>query len=193
MKTPLVRLMEKVRYTAYGCWEWTASLYSFGYGQFSYQGKPQPAHRVAYWLLAGQIPEGLELDHLCRNRACINPSHLEPVTRKENLRRGIGSPWKQSAYCKRGHLFEDRNTYSGQRRCRECLRIRGRLSRLNGPGIGFRRNWTHCIRGHEFTSETTYIQNGYRSCRVCRKANKSRWEKERKLASNATPLTLQSV
>ena len=70
------------------CWIWTGPKNGSGYGIFSYRGRNQSAHRVAYRLLVGEIPDGLQLDHLCRKRSCINPAHLEPVTRLENVRRG---------------------------------------------------------------------------------------------------------
>ena len=71
-----------------GCWNWVGAVSAGSYGSIYYQGRMQKAHRVA-WMLwhDAQIPSGMELDHLCRNRLCINPQHLEPVTRSENLRR----------------------------------------------------------------------------------------------------------
>lgn len=116
------------------CWEWTANKIR-GYGQFTAAKRKYRAHRFAYELLVGPIPEGLEIDHLCRNRACVNPAHLEPVTRQENLRRA-GVSWRYAnaarrakTHCKRGHLFDEKNTYitrSGGRQCRQCCAIRER-------------------------------------------------------------------
>lgn len=74
------------------CWLWTGSKTRVGYGQMRVGGagsRKTGVHRVAYELLVGRIPKGLDLDHLCRNTLCVNPDHLEPVTRKENLARGI--------------------------------------------------------------------------------------------------------
>ena len=76
-----------------GCWEWTKALHSRGYGQMITGSKTTKrhnvyAHRFAYETLVGPIPDGLVLDHLCRNPKCVNPAHLEPVTRQENIRRG---------------------------------------------------------------------------------------------------------
>jgi hypothetical protein len=71
-----------------GCWEWLGFRKNTGYGQFRHKGRTQPAHRFFYRLYVGEIPDGLHLDHLCRNRLCVNPEHLEPVTREENVRRG---------------------------------------------------------------------------------------------------------
>src|ERR1043166_7135723 len=85
----LERFWEKVdRSSDDECWPWIARIDTKGYGQFFFEGRQQRAHRVAYCLLVGQIPEGLDLDHLCRNRACVNPSHLEAVDRQANLLRG---------------------------------------------------------------------------------------------------------
>jgi HNH endonuclease len=94
------RFWEKVAWTPEGrgtrespCWLWLASLGASGYGQFSIGGREGPvvAHRIAYELERGEIPEGLTLDHLCRNRMCVNPWHLEPVPLAENIRRGFAA------------------------------------------------------------------------------------------------------
>lgn len=79
-----------------GCWEWVAGT-SWGYGQFSLQGGNIQAHRYAYELLVGPIPEGLDIDHLCMCRRCVNPAHLEPVTRGENNVRGTAAFWREVA------------------------------------------------------------------------------------------------
>lgn len=111
-----------------GCWEWTGSL-SKGHGKFMLAGRRQPAHRWAYEFLIGDIPQGLDLDHLCRNRACVNPTHCEPVTRGENVRRGqVGIANSSKTRCIRGHEFTPENTYyhngTGWRNCRACMRLK---------------------------------------------------------------------
>lgn len=70
------------------CWLWTASIRATGYGQFRVGKRTRDAHRVAWELTNGSVPDGLQLDHLCRNRACVRPDHLEPVTQRENILRG---------------------------------------------------------------------------------------------------------
>lgn len=86
--TPAERLLAKTRVSSTGCWEWQASLNPKGYGNFRLDGQMTVAHRAAYLLLVGPVPEGRELDHLCRNRACVNPAHLEAVSHLVNVRRG---------------------------------------------------------------------------------------------------------
>jgi HNH endonuclease len=107
------------------CWIWTASLEGGGYGAIGDGKKKKRAHRYSYEQLVGDIPDGLELDHLCRVRNCVRPDHLEPVTRRENVMRGI-SPIAENpskTQCPEGHPYGGKNLIelsTGGRRCRTC-------------------------------------------------------------------------
>ncbi len=108
-----------------GCWEWTASEKTPGYGSFNLNGKCVLAHRASYELHVGPIPQGLVLDHLCRNTLCVNPEHLEPVTARENIVRGESVMAYRAAqtHCIHGHELTLGNTYArpgGRRECRAC-------------------------------------------------------------------------
>lgn len=128
------RFWSKVEKTD-SCWIWHGAISSNGYGNFKsakYSKSnriPLSTHRFAYKLVKGAIKEGLTLDHLCRNHACVNPEHLEPVTIGENNRRGNGFTGKnyRKTHCKRGHPFDNKNVYlfKGHRYCRECRRLYG--------------------------------------------------------------------
>lgn len=116
----VVRLLEKVRIVPGGCWEWQARIEDNGYGYFRL-GEIKYAHRAAYTLLVGPIPEGLTIDHLCEKRSCIRPDHLEAVTHAENVARAAGR-WET---CDR--LHPDTETRIGMKNkrpyCLECGRI----------------------------------------------------------------------
>lgn len=112
------------------CWTWVGCTTADGYGRLTRGSRQHMAHRWLFARLVCPIESGLTLDHLCRNRACVNPAHLEPVSLRDNI--------------------------------------------LRGEGVGVRNAAkTHCVHGHEFTPENTYIKQGKRSCRECgRQANR---------------------
>lgn len=121
------------------CWDWNASLNTRdGYGQVNFRGKMRRAHTVAYELEVGRVPAGLVLDHLCRRRHCVNPSHLEPVTLAENTKRGMApsAVSVRTNRCLRGHELTEANTINranGKRECRICDNA-GQRRRHQGKG-----------------------------------------------------------
>ena len=122
------------------CWLWTAHCMVFGYGVFWVHG-PYAAHRFAYELHYGTIPQGLTIDHLCRVRHCVNPAHLEAVTRGENVLRGVGFSATNArvTHCPQGHPYDEANTRiertktGTMRRCKICRRI-------------YYRKWRHSVK-----------------------------------------------
>ena len=120
------------------CWLWQGSRTSGGYGHVKVGRRFAVSHRVAYEMMRGPIPEGLQIDHLCRVRACVNPWHLEPVTFTENMRRGEGWGGRnhRATACPKGHPYDEANTlwmsasYRGPyRRCRKCNADHARIWR----------------------------------------------------------------
>lgn len=161
---PERRFWPKVMKTP-SCWFWIGARTSTGYGNFAIVATRKTqrcavAHRVAYEWLVGTIPMGLDLDHLCRVRHCVNPKHLEPVSRRTNLLRGIGPSAinAKKTSCPRGHEYTEANTYSrlNRRQCRACTR------RPPRPPI------THCPAGHQYDAINTHVDKlGHRHCRPC--------------------------
>lgn len=118
-----------------GCWLWTGARVWNEYGVIRADRKATYAHRFAYEKTVAAVPDGLQLDHKCRTRSCVNPQHLEPVTQRENLRRGDrGKEWGTDTHCRYGHAYTDDNTAPRRdrkngRACRECNRNKARLCR----------------------------------------------------------------
>jgi len=151
-KTLAQRFAEKVKLGARSkdCWEWTARRDTGGYGVLKSGRKNRRAHRISYEMFVGPVPEGLQLDHLCRVRHCVNPEHLEPVTQRVNSLRsnGVSAANAKKTHCKRGHPFSGENllvTNKGTRQCRACRplhdtanrkrRAARRLAALSSPPV----------------------------------------------------------
>jgi HNH endonuclease len=128
---PEERFWAKLRETADGCWEFTEGTAN-GYGLYHVATKKVYAHRFAYTALIGEIPAGLDLDHLCRNRLCANPWHLEPVTRGVNVLRGqtLAAANLLKTHCPQGHPYTPENLVRSEkkgRKCRTCVNARRRI------------------------------------------------------------------
>lgn len=128
--TTLERILAKVEISSDGCLLWTGALTGWGYSNVGYldedgQRRNQSAHRALYEAFVGSVPEGHELDHVCRVRRCVNPGHLEAVTHAENVLRGARG--RLVTVCARGHAYTPENTITradGRRRCRTCANAR---------------------------------------------------------------------
>lgn len=186
--TPEERFWSKVCFgDGEGCWTWTASKNSGGYGQFRMNGTNNLAHRVAYVWQFGEIPEGLPLDHLCRNRPCVNPWHAEPVTTMVNFHRSHhphANAVRPTRLCHKGHLMTEGNlriASPGRERCLTCYqeymrvylkayrpgwdRRRGRLTWEEWRQRQEERRWKPCpVCGASFRSNGSSARTCGRLC-----------------------------
>ena len=176
------RFQQQYAITPEGCWQWTGGYLPTGYGRFfPHHQEEVKAHRFAYVLFKGTIPSGLVIDHLCRNRGCVNPFHLEAVTQYVNIHRGEGNVAK--THCPQGHPYNRFNTYLWQRQrlCRTCrdaasltlsgIRKQHRLANGEPPWVHPRLR-THCSKGLPFDEVNTYTYmwkgKPKRACHSCK-------------------------
>jgi hypothetical protein len=121
------RVESRLVYTESGCWEWTGAIVN-GYGQAKIGHRLRGVHRFSYEHHVGPVPAGLEIDHLCKNKRCCNPAHLEAVTHRENVLRGESpsAKYARATHCKHGHEWTPENTGrdGSSRRCLTCKRKR---------------------------------------------------------------------
>lgn len=156
-----------------GCWRWQWQINSFGYAIIGYKGKQICAHVLSYLLHKGEIPEGFDVDHLCSNKACVNPDHLEAVTHQVNVARG--SLKKRQSHCHRGHLLEGDNLGSSKnnlRYCKQCNRDKATAyyDKVR-KGRKFKDQLTHCPKGHPYSGENLIVNSsGSKTCRECHRA-----------------------
>lgn len=163
------------------CWLWSIKRKDpTNYGSISYKGRNYRAHRISLALLGVDMSVG-EVDHLCRNKACVNPGHLEVVSHRVNIQRAK----EVQEYCKRGHRTTPENMYvkfskkdnTYVRQCRECIKWRASEERRlrNDAGRISNAAKTHCKRGHELSGDNVWLARGGKS-RICKQCNKIRKE-----------------
>lgn len=193
------KLRAKTVITERECWQWTGFLNTGGYGETSYRGRYCRIHRLAYELLVGPIPGGLDICHSCDNPACWNPAHLEPGTQKRNSREIVERGRNRNAsttHCPLGHAYAEHGVRHGKnqwRQCSICLRAKERrrmgwpveLLFIEATPLGYRPVGgrkqlnkgprpikTHCNRGHRKDGDNLYITpEGRRHCKACRYIN----------------------
>lgn len=162
------------------CWIPRYKPTKSGYVHVIVEGRHWRMHRLTYEEYVGPIPQGLELDHLCRRKECCNPKHLESVTHAENIKRSPTSPTNKGvanrSHCKRGHEMSGDNVLfrpTGARRCRQCRDIQREKDRIKNKKERIRKSdfLTRCKNGHEMTEDNTYHHppGAYRECRQCRR------------------------
>lgn len=177
MTSEIDRLLSRVEPSSQGCWEWQGARTGSGYGAQQFRGRLESTHRISYLLHVGPIPNGLCIDHLCRNTICCNPEHLEAVTPGENVRRQPRVC--ERTHCPQGHALAESNLYvapGGGQRCRACRTSAAErwLIRTGGEPVSAR---SECQRGHALDSSNTYITpKGRRNCRTCRRAAVERYQ-----------------
>ena len=171
----ILRFTKKIKLCDSGCREWQAQIGNHGYGVFYAQNKCMLAHRYSYEATLNDIPAGYQIDHLCKNRKCVNPEHLEPVTQTENIARGnAGKYLKDKTHCRNGHEYAGENLLivnnGKSRACRICVNKSRKKYRdaHKDKNIICNRDKIKCKYGHGYTESNTYIRkNGSRECRTC--------------------------
>lgn len=161
------RFLQRINISDFGCWQMTGWHDQDGYAHFHKSKHQSKAHRISYEFHNGLIPAGLTIDHLCKNKWCVNPEHLEAVTAQENASRHNAEGYKQWWAA----LSDAEKTMFVERVSRKASQIAA-AKKLAA---------THCRRGHEWKTETTYVApNGSRRCNVCFYSTPSMIKKNKK-------------
>lgn len=167
------RFIKYLKITDSNCWEWQGAIDKDGYGFYTLN-KLMSAHRASYIMFVGKISKGKQIDHLCRNRSCVNPDHLEQVSPRENTLRSPIAPAainSRKTHCYKGHEFRDENLYivktTGERRCRTCTNLnkKARRSKLDKPRKPDR---TYCKYAHLLDDTNMgFSKSGEWYCKKC--------------------------
>lgn len=192
------RFSSKVQFSDDGCWLWRASRTRHGYGRYGKGRRVDGwgvAHKCGWEFIHGPVPEGLELDHLCRVPSCVNPAHLEPVSHAENIIRGDNG--NRNGLCRRNlHPWIPENIYldggrgNGNQRCKECRKEweRQRYAREAGrPVAVVPALRTHCPQGHPYDEANTHWKkDGSRNCKTChRERERAAYHRRKKVKVNS--------
>lgn len=164
-----------IRYKGTDCWGYAGKKDPSGYGHFAISGSARPAHCMSYELSVGEVPDGYDVHHKCDNPGCINPYHLEALTRAEHVAKTTGH-FKNRTHCKRGHEFTEENTrfYNGFRTCRRCACLRFKVKRDPLYQERSACSALYCKRNHPLFGENmhlVHLATGYwrRFCRTCQR------------------------
>lgn len=180
-----------------GCWVWRGHINKQRYGTWTFwengKGRTVYPHRYAYELLVGPIPEGIVLDHLCLNRTCCNPAHLDPISCAENVRRGLESRQfpgfnESKTHCPAGHPYDGDNLHvraNGMRDCRTCARDRRREERKDLPSKPRPRK-DFCVNGHAMTEDNIIGEGKTRACRECARERVRAYRAKDKIVTHRT-------
>lgn len=175
-------IQQRVRLEPDGCVTWLGGINHKGYGVAwdAAQRRFRSSHRLLYSMWRGSIPEGLQLDHKCRNRICCNPDHLEPVTPQENTSRGLRAKGISiKSVCTNGHGYAGDNVvvWGGVRYCRACVQIRKKVheEKLRNGEVPLPKPKAECRNGHLMTGYNVGVTTTRYYCRACVAASGKKW------------------
>lgn len=188
------RFLSKVKIEQSGCWTWQASKMKTGYGKFSTNNGWLLAHRVSFSIFNNVEFDNLLIDHMCRNRSCVNPDHLRAVTFKQNTTENstsVAAVNKIKTHCLRGHKYDEQNTVirKNGRECRACSNSNARRlgkEKRKAAALIPKEVRTHCKNGHELLIVGMKLVGGFLSCRQCYKNRAQRYREKKKLRSKSS-------
>ena len=183
MKVPEV-MLRQIFVTEYGCHLWLGTLTEKGYGRVTRKQKGRKVHRLLWQMTGHDLPDytpgGEQLDHLCLDKSCCNPAHLELVTQLTNMQRRAAG----RTHCRNGHELTDANTVirENYKACKQCDRaLADKALKVRPPGWLHPRDRTYCDHGHLWETHAAYNAKGYRFCRACMARARAKWREKGKV------------